>query len=137
MVVLRPESVKWAQKAQKPAKMIRAEPNFRRFMLESATHARFCRAFPQPYEDAGKKWEMAYWVLQRMAQAVEIREAGLGGPVLFSDRREKVAGTPLAGPEEDSQMAVRLPVCTGTEAFHRQRTIWCPGTSEMGMGGAL
>jgi len=48
MGVLRPESVKWAQKAQKPAKMIRAEPNFRRFLLESATHARFCRVFPQP-----------------------------------------------------------------------------------------
>lgn len=48
MGVLRPESVKYAHKAQKTAEITRAEPNFRRFLLESATHARFCRVFPQP-----------------------------------------------------------------------------------------
>ena len=47
MGFVRPESVKWPQKAMKTAKKARSEPIFRNFLLGSADHARFLGFFQQ------------------------------------------------------------------------------------------
>lgn len=48
MGFVRPESVKWSQKAMKTSKKARTEPDFRKRFHESTNHTRFCRIFQQP-----------------------------------------------------------------------------------------